>query len=71
MGRGGDRKTPAMRAQWYIHNVKCNPAHLSSFVDPVALGHKHRFQEWLEMRDLLRVELNEPDLLYLDGVFET
>ena len=54
-----------------LTNVKRNPVHLSSFVDPVALGHKHRFQEWLEMRDLLRVELNEPDLLYLDGAFET
>ena len=44
-----ERRLPCV--QWYIHNVKCNPALLSSFVDPVALGHKHRFQEWLEMRE--------------------
>ena len=43
---------------------------MSSFVDPIALGSIHHFQEWIELRNVLRGQYAAPTLLFFDPVFE-
>ena len=43
---------------------------MSSFVDPLVLGSSHHFQEWIQLRNVLRGEYSAPTLLYFDPVFE-
>ena len=61
-----DRRMPCL--QWYVDNVCNNPNLMSSFVDPIALGSIHHFQEWIELRNVLRGEYAAPTLLFFDPV---
>ena len=55
------RRMPCL--QWYVDNVCNNPNHMSSFVDPIALGSIHHYQEWIELRNVLRGQYAAPTLL--------
>ena len=63
-----DRRMPCL--QWYVDNVCNNPNLMSSFVDPIALGSIHHYQEWIELRNVLRGQYAAPTLLFFDPVFE-